>query len=328
MKGERARARGCLVALTLYCLTPLPCFAQTLIVAEPPEATEGVGHLKVELDREEITVGDRIQARLTLVWTGPEPADEPRFPIWRDAWGRAAVLVAGEVETSIYGARRVYRQTVEVTAFETGEISLPRISVTLPFGAEAVEIEGAGEASFEVKSVLPEDEQELEPRPAAPPRPLARGWRFAWTTGTGLGLSRLLLRPLGRPLPTAPGAAAQPPATQRVAELLQHLRRLEASAAEPAHTGLSRALRRFLGRSLRFPAAESTTSQIRRRLRASCLEPATACATVDLLCACDQVKFARVPVGSAVTRERLADARRLARDVDQALAPVEPAAEA
>lgn len=316
--------------LALCFLIAPPCVAQSIVVAESPETTEGVGHLEIEVDPVEITVGDPVEARLTLIWTGPEPAAEPRFPIWQRTWGGAAVLAAGEIEASSYGARRVYRQKVEVTAFATGEVTLPKVSVTLPLEAGVIEIEDAGEASFEVRSVLPEDPRELarlEPRPEAPPRALVANRRFAWTAGTGLGLSLILVWLLGRRIEAPTGEAPTPTPTEPLAELLQHLRRLDPTAVEPTHTGLSRALRHFLGRSLLFPATESTTHQIRRRLRATRLEPVTISETSRLLSACDQVKFARAPVDAAATRDRLAEARRLARDVDRALRPVVPAAE-
>ncbi len=46
--------------------------------------------------------------------------------------------------------------------------------------------------------------------------------------------------------------------------------------------------------------------------------------TVELLRACDLVKFARQAVGEAQTRERLETARRLAHEYEVYLAPREP----
>ncbi len=326
MRGERVRVRGFLAAALL--LAALPAAAQVRI-AEPPADRGGTGVLEVALSLTEITVGDRLEAQLTLVWTGATPAATPRFPSWQQSWGEAEVLSAGEVETySDQTARQIYRQTVVLTAFTTGEIRLPRVSVALPLGAETIEISHDDEARFMVLSVLPEGTAEPEPRPAAPPRALAGATSFAWTTGALAGTGLLMVWLLGRRLGSgiAAGLPAPLPA-EPLAELLERLRRLDPSAAEPAHTGLSLALRKFLGRSLDFPAAESTTSEIRDRLRATRVAPADAGDAVRLLRDCDQVKFARVPVDGSVTRGRLVGARDLAREIDRRLAPPEPSAE-
>ncbi len=318
------------LALAVCWILTVPAAAQ-LRIAEPPAEKEGSGVLEVALSAAEITVGDRLAAELTLTWTGPAPGAAPRFPAWGQTWGRAEVLSAGEVEA--FGdetARRVYRQSVVLTAFVTGEVLLPAVSVAVPLAGETVEIGHGDEARFTVRSVLPEglgeQEQGPEPRPAAPPRPLAAGRRFAWTAGALGGAGLLLVWLLGRRLGEAGVRVPAPAAAEPLAELLERLRRLDPAAAEPAHTGLSLALRGYLGDRLDFPALESTTREIRQRLRATRVGSATAGDAVRLLSDCDQVKFARAPVGEPVTRGRLAEVRKLAREIDRGLRP--PPAEA
>ncbi len=296
----------------LLCFTALPCAAQ------PPA---GVGVVDVTLSPAEITVGDHIEARLTLVWTGPEPTAEPLFSGWGNSWGDAEVLSAGDLEmVAGPGARRVYTQELVVTAFTTGEIRLPAIIVVVPLGAETVEVPSGGELSFNVRSILPEDAGELEPRPPAPPRRLAAEARFAWTVSGLGGLSLLLAWLVARRL-RAPGAGVAPAATEPLAQLLYRLQHLDPTAAEPAHTGLSMGLRDFLGRSFDFPAAESTTTEIEHRLRQARVEPETTGGTVGLLRDCDQVKFAQSPVAARVTLSRLRQARELGHRIDRRLRP-------
>ncbi|MCP3961458.1 MAG: hypothetical protein GY719_26740 [bacterium] len=294
-----------------------------------------VGRLDVALAPAEITVGDRVEARITLVWMGQEPAAEPRFPAWRETWGDAEVLAVGEVDAlTDQTARRIYRQTLTLTAFDTGEIRLPRISVAVPLQAETVEITHGGEQRFEVKSVLPAEPGEggaapepLEARDAAPPVPLPAGARFPAAAG-GLGALCLLMAWLLRRRLALGGAANTEPAVlEPLAELLQRLRRLDPEAGEPAHTGLSFGLRGFLSRSLAFPALESTTSEIQRRLRQTPVPPAVAQEAVRLLRDCDQVKFAGARVGSAQTSSRLAETGELAHEIDRRLRPPEPVVE-
>jgi hypothetical protein len=84
---------------------------------------------------------------------------------------------------------------------------------------------------------------------------------------------------------------------------------------------LSLALRTYLGRTLAFPAAESTTSEIQRRLLARQLPAALVRRTVELLRACDLVKFARQEVGEATAVERLGAAREVGGAFERLLAP-------
>ena len=308
-------------ALTISLLAALAAGAQPRI-AEPPESREGVGLLEVTLTPPEITVGDRVEVELTLIWTGPAPSSEPRFPAWRDAWGGAEVLSAGAVETvAAQGARRVYRQTLELTAFTVGEVRLPEVAVALEAGGEQIEIRSHGDSAFEVRSVLPQAPAEIEPRPPTPPRRLAGEGRFLPVAAGLGGFSLLAALALGRRL-RAPTAGAGPtPDLEPLPELLRHLGELDPAAAEPAHTGLSLGLRTFLDRSLGFPAAESTTTEIDRRLRRARIGSQTAESAVRLLRDCDLVKFARVPVGPRLTRGRLRQARELGYEIDRGLRP-------
>ncbi len=322
MRGERVRVRGCqrsVVVAAVALFAALPCAAQM---------SEGAGVLDVTVSLAEITVGDRVEARLTLVWTGPEPAAAPRFPGWQTHWGEAEVLTAGEVVTLAPGpgGQRIYTQDLILTAFATGSIRLPEVTVAIPLDDETIAVSSGRDAGFEVLSVLSGEVEELEPRPPAPPRRLAAEPRFAWTVA-GLAVLALLAWWLfGRRLRVGSAGAAAPPRAEPLAELLQRLRRLDPAAAEPAHTGLSLGLRTFLGRSLGFPAAESTTTEIDRRLHRASVGAETVERTVRLLRDCDQVKFARVPVGPPVTRDRLRQARDLGQRIDRGLRPADDVA--
>lgn len=308
---------------------PARCLAALAAIAWPAaaEVAEVPGRLTVELSPTAgLTVGDRVTAEVVLVWSGPEPTVEPRFPTWQETWGPAEVLAAGGV-TSSTGAngRLVYRQSVTLTAFRTGEIQLPPITVAVPLAERTLEVRGPDGLTFEVGSVLPEGagptDGELEPRPAAPPQALAAGGRFPSTAGLLAALSLLAAAALRRRLAAGPNPSAAP-RRRPLEELLERLAGLEAGAGgEPAHTGLSLALRHFLGRTIGIQGAESTTREIHRRLRSTEVPPALARRTVLLLSDCDQVKFARREAGAALTRGRLAATRDLAREIDGLLRP-------
>jgi hypothetical protein len=284
--------------------------------------------VRVELQPAEITVGDRVTARLTLVWDGEEPSARPRFPAWGETWGTAEVLDVGDVESFPDPAgRHVYRQELLLTAFEVGEIQLPSLDVSVPLTEESVQVPIRG-AHLLVRSVLPhpeaEDVEEPKLKPLAPFQALPGGLAFIWTTvallaacaGAGVLLRRRLATLGEMPAPAFEGHVLAP-----LEELAARLDAVDAEQAEPAHTAVSAALRAFLGRTLGFQAAESTTSEIQRRLRSSAATPAHAQRTVQLLRACDGVKFARQEVDRTVTLERLEAAREIGREIDEALRP-------
>jgi hypothetical protein len=94
------------------------------------------------------------------------------------------------------------------------------------------------------------------------------------------------------------------------------------SPAEAGHAVLSLALRRYLGRSLAFHAAESTTSEIQRELAARRLDTALIKGAVHLLRDCDGVKFARRPASGEELLRRVAATRELAGAVEAHLHPL------
>lgn len=281
----------------------------------------------IDIQPEEITVGDRVEVQLTLVWDGEAPTGEPVFPAWESTWGEAEVLGAGAVEASAAGGRRVYVQNLVLTAFSTGEVVLPQVSVLVPLAEEVVEVPSRAGAGFTVRSVLPPetgDGEELKPRDPAPFRRLKSGWRALATNGFLAFLCLLTAGRLAGRLRKSPAAGADGHRQRTpLEELLHSLGAVDPAASEPAHTAMSLALRRFLGRRLDMNAVESTTSEIQRRLHAAAVTPEEARRAVTFLRQCDQVKFARQDVGPAVTAERLAEATRLGEEIEERLKPRE-----
>lgn len=287
--------------------------------------------VSVDLKPEEITVGDRVEVQLTLVWDGESPTGEPVFPAWEATWGDAEVLRAGPVETSTAGGRRVYVQDLVLTAFSTGEVVLPQVSVLVPLATGIVEVQSRAGAGFAVRSVLPPETGEAEkirPRDPAPLRRLESGWPSYAVNGVLALLCLLTAGRLARRLRKAPATGAGGRRLlSPLEELLRILGEVNPAAIEPAHTAMSLALRRFLGLRLEVNALESTTSEIERRLRAAAVPFEEARRVVTLLRQCDRVKFARQDVGAAVTAERLAEAGRLGEEIEDRLKPREPEGE-
>lgn len=312
-----------------------------LATAPPPHTPPAVGppaRLEVALTPHEVTVGDRVTAVLTLTVPAGGPEGDPLFPAWGDRWGDAEVLTAEVPERlEARGGDAVFRQRLELTAFRPGEVALPPQTVAVPTTAGSAEISTPEELSFTVASVLPpapepgvsngEDGEQpppLTPRPEAPPRALPLGAAFWWTAAAGSAACLLLglwvWRGSGLPVP----ASASPPAPW--AELEAALGRL--SAATPGlegHVVLSRALRRYLGRELGFPAPESSTTEIRRSLSARPVPRGVVDDVATVLSACDLAKFARQPVEGADVARRAEAVRRIGRTLDLHLHPPAPA---
>lgn len=159
----------------------------------------------------------------------------------------------------------------------------------------------------------------------AAPRPLAVPATFWWATvALALACAAAAIAVARRRPATAAGPAApvQPP----LPELLDALATLVALDPIAGAQRLSTAFRRYLGRVFRFPAVESSTSEIHRQLLGRALEPALVRRGVQLLRDCDQVKFARKPFGRDDLGQQVAIARELAAGVERHLAPPAPPA--
>jgi hypothetical protein len=266
---------------------------------------------------EVITVGDRVEALITV--SGAETA-APRFPSWAGTWGRAEVLEAGGPEPAGAG---VWRQRLVLTGFAPGRLELPPVEVAVPGGQETIRVTTPQGLAIEVRSVLPAGEQDIEPKPPEGLRGLPIGERFWWAAGIGLALLAAAIFLYARRSAAGEAAEAKP----RLAPLPELLSELDALAGDPAvkaHTRLSHAFRRYLGRTAGFAALERTTTEIHRLLTRQRLSPAVVRRLVELLRACDLVKFARQEVSGERTAERLAAARELALAVESELHPPEP----
>lgn len=297
-----------------------------LVAWAAPAAAAGAASLDATLEPPTATVGDRVEARLVLA-TGPgELAGEPRFPAWGERWGAAEVVEAGPVERSRSGAGTIeHSQHLVLTAFRTGDLELPPRRVAVPGPDGTTELWTPAELTLRVASVLPDGEEaeSVEPQPPAPPRALPLGAAFWWTLAAlsllAVGAVTLAVR---RHRPAAGSRGRRPGPAEELAEALRSAGR--EPAPDEGHVLLSLALRRYLGRTLGFPAPESTTSEVRRELRRRRVPAAVEARTDELLRACDRVKFACEPVARQTLEARLEAAREVAGALEAHLAPLHP----
>jgi hypothetical protein len=300
----------------LLALAATPALAQTSPV-------------NVSLAPNGITVGDAAQAVVTVTSRTAELAGAPRFPLWGQTWGEAEIIEKdAPLKTGERDGVTTWQQTLTLRAFRTGSVPLPPVAVEVPVKQGTLRFQTPAGLALAVRSVIPAEEKNPVPKPPAAMRPLGIGSRFWWTLGilSVLALAGLWL--LRRRPKTAAGTTAIP-VLPPFEELTAELDRL---AAEPSpsmvalHTRLSFALRRYLGRRLPFPAVESTTAEIQRQLLSRRMPGLVARQSVELLRACDLVKFARQDVDPLKARERVETARRLAGELESHLSPREPEA--
>lgn len=302
-----------------------------LLAAAPAGAAEPV--VDVELPAAELHVGDLVAVTL-VVDVGDAVLDAPpRFPAWGDSWGAAEVVEAGEPVKAIEEGRTIYRQRVVLQSFRPGEVALPPAEVAVPLAGGTRTIATRQDLALSIASLLPAAPAEAgadaipPPQPAAPPQPLPLGAAFWWTAAIGTALLAALLVPM---LLRRRQAAAERgrPRLEPLPELSAALAAARAAdSAEEGHARVSLALRRYLGRRLSFPAAESTTSEVQRQLVARHLPHALPRRAVELLRACDLVKFARGPAARSEVERWAGEAEGVAREVEAHLAPPEAAAE-
>jgi hypothetical protein len=289
--------------------------------------------VSVALPAAAVTVGERVEAVITVRVPAPARlAGGPRFPAWRGAWGEAEVREQGEPRRGPGPAGlTVYRQRLVLAAFHPGKVELPPVAIALPLAAGTVQAWTPAGLALAVRSVLPAGAaaKDLHPRPPAPLRPLPLGAAFFWAlaalaAAAAAGIWAVWRRELRRR--AAAGEAPARPLLAPLPELLAALDRLAGETSPLAlHTGISQALRRYLGRAVGFPAPESTTTEIQRLLLARGWPSAHVRPAAELLRACDLVKFARQQVPAADARERLAAARRLGEQIEERAAAVEQA---
>lgn len=292
-------------------------FLPLLLLATSASAQQ----VQVSLSPHQPTVGDRVVATITLQVEPGSLAADPRFPTWKATWGEAEVVESAPPQKV---SDTTWSQRLVLAAFRTGQVPLTPVQIAVPLRDRTVQVSTPAGLSLDVRSVLPKGEKNPRPKPERPPVPLPIGEAFWWT----LGVMSLACLVLGALLLRKRKTGEEPetlPALAPFEELTTILGRLttEGSAVK-LHTALSLAFRRYLARTLDFPAEERTTSEIHRSLLSGRLPAPMVRQAVELLRSCDLVKFARLEVDEELSRQRIETARRIAGEVEERLRAVAP----
>ena len=246
--------------LVVWSLLSLPAEAWATADGEQPA---GPVHLRVSVDRDEISIGDHLRYTLTI---SAEPGVEVSVPLFHERIGEFDIIDFGREPDQPQADRTVLTQWYTLTIFTTGYQMLPapRLSYTRPDGSRH---EVTGEAlRVHVASLLTQEGQPTDIRDIKPPEDVPFNWWpvlvggavLVGLVGLGLALSYFLNR--------FRRAAVLPPrpAHEVAIEALSHLRakRLpQAGQFEAYYIALSAIVRTYLEDGLRVRAPEMTTEE-------------------------------------------------------------------
>ncbi len=232
---------------------------RTLDPWNPPFPVSVTAKLLPRKGVKELTVGDRFQVELVVRrhrdLTVYEPFPESAGPF---------VILEHESVTRYEGDTVVDTHTLEMAAFATGELELPRFVVTWPHGDSVLAVR-SDSVGLEVASVMPEEMEDIHDiKPQIPfPNLLPLWLTLAVIGAAGLGLAgwRLFRRWRRKRLAEAP----LPEPWEEALAALEGLNVAELLAAgriKRYYYALSEILKRYLTRRFGFPAIDQTTSEM------------------------------------------------------------------
>lgn len=280
------------VLATAAAVAPLVAHAQ-----QPPS-------LQVMVDRDRVTVGDRIAVTVTL--RAPEGAT-PDVSAFEQQFGEMDVLVVGLPEEQALGdGMKDVRVRYEVAAFRTGDLEIPALALAvLAPGAEPVTVVSTP-IPITVESVIPPgvdatDVRDLKPQIDLPYSAGVSSRRIAGIAAAALAAAALLgliirrLWPRGAPPAAAPVAviAAAEDAARAELDRISGLGLLATGDVQTLHTLLAACIRRYLSDRFGFPAFAMTTAELRTLMEQRGVGRWQARLTAGLLAECDAVAYAR-----------------------------------
>jgi hypothetical protein len=277
-----------------------------ILVALPLFASEPHGDavVTVEVNPLEATVGDRLQGKVTI----DLPAGaEVQLPDLDALLGPFTLLSGSWQEPVVAEGRKSWHWTGELTAFRTGSLELPSITVRYSDESGSFSVE-SDPVRVTVRSLLEEaaEGEEAEIADLKPPVSMPAEYGPLWTALLILALilaAAALLWWLHRRYAHKLAAAAVPedpfhrmPPHLWIYKALQELleRRLEEQGMiDVFYAELSRILKLYLSGRYRIDLMEKTTAETHGLLRQAGAPDRAIQEIRELLGRCDAVKFAR-----------------------------------
>ena len=306
------------IVIQVTVLLIVALLAGTVLAQGGPEVV-----VSAEVDRETITVGDRI------VYTVRAEHDKDLvvdFPQLGSAWGDFEVLSQHPLQPGTSQGRVITGKEYVITAFTVGEHTTPSLRVSyLDRQGKTQEIE-TDAIRITVTSVLTDTEgmtSTLDIRDLKPQAELPRDWSWLlWAGLAGLALALALLallwfmaRRRKRAEATVPTAVVdlRPPEEIAYEELerIAGLKLVEQGRFKEHYTLTADCLRRYAEGIYGIPAMDRTTAEFHAALRRARVDGQQVSLFKDFLAESDLVKFAKYVPPVEEAQETLPRARHI-----------------
>ncbi|MGD9894388.1 MAG: BatD family protein, partial [Dehalococcoidia bacterium] len=295
----------------------------SLVSAQSPVTMEAT------LDRNVVTVGDRITVSVTL--TLPESAQADLTTL-ESQFGDLELLVVGLPHDIILpDGRRQVTATYEVAAFRTGTVELPALSMLVQLADGSNSTATTAPLPVNVESVIPPGENPTDVRDLKPQisYPVVSGLStrrvalavaaVALTLAAILLLIRWLRRPRGEVLPLPAPPPSPEIAARTELERISRLGLLERGDIKQFHALLAACIRRYLTVKYHFPAFAMTTTELKRSMTDLGVDRWQARLVGGLLTESDAVNFAQYVPARARCEQNLEMAYQIVDAADPAI---------
>jgi hypothetical protein len=293
------------------------------------EENPGPASVSAEVDRTEITIGDRIHYRLTIEY---DNGVEIQKPGWGEGLEGFQILDFDQGERQKIGDRWKIEDTYILSTFTPEDYVIPPLAVPVVLPSGATQVLETQPISVSVASVLPEDEETLQLKDLKGPVAVPSGIlteRVVIAALAALGILLLLYlvwRYKHREIPLESKAPPLPEHEQAFSRLEALRNRLIGWEEFPSQEDckwfgfeLSETVREYLERRYGFIALEMTTYEIRSYLAARDLETAEGSSRsvkdsiLRLLEETDLLKFAKMTRPKGTLSDLLGEAQEVVR---------------
>jgi hypothetical protein len=323
---HHARARLVLIAVAL--LTCLGGSLPLVAAAQSPITMEAA------IDRDVVTVGDRIHVTVTI--SLPADAQSDLTSLETQFGDLELLLVSLPQDTVGSDGQRQVVAGFDVAAYRTGPTQLPALSLTarLPDGTNATAT--SQPIPIRVESVIPPGEnptdvRDLKPQISYPLVSGLSGQRIAMIVAAlALAVVAALLawRWLRRPPPVVVPLPAQAPSPEAVAraelDRIAGLGLLEQGEIKQFHALLAACIRRYLTARYHFPAFAMTTTELKRYMGDFGVGRWQARLVAGLLTESDAVNFAQYVPAATRCEQNLEMAYRIVDAGEPAIEEAQP----
>ena len=290
--------RGGTARLVLSVALALLCVVRAAVIAS---AQQDAAFLQVNLNKNQVTVGERIEVTVTLRLPA---AAQPDLANLDRRFGDLEPLVIGLPEEERSADSKEIRIRYQVAAFRPGAVEFPPLTVSYQLNGQTAEV-SAPAVAVNVQSVLAPDEAPAQPRDLKPqielPFHAGLSRRTVVTVAiAGVGavavltvLAIVTVRLRRRP-PSGPVTPQASPAEVTAREELERiagLGLLEQGDLKTLHRLLAVCIRRYLSERYGFAAFAMTTTELTASMEVAGVDRWPARLVSGLLGECDAVTY-------------------------------------